>query len=248
MLPEMRCWKGGGNGAGKCSYRHAEGQWQSSAKWNFTLYSMEITYGHGQERNRKQRGLNKQILWTLKMPLPMDWKQNFHLGTVFCMNFHFDLAVQSLTMHLQNINHLCSYFALLIFMYAPYKSCRNNDVSNSETTKKQKSLGSTNQAVTDTAQQSSMRVPHSVPGCRAQRAPLTRVRGSLTPSSWSAAYLHDYFSSEHKILEAQCNFKNTFSSTTFRLNGKSKGKVTEPNLKLGTCALWFWAFCNLSPG
>lgn len=28
-----------------------------------------------------------------------------------------------------------------------------------------------------------------------------------------------------------------FSSTTFRLNGKSKGKVTEPNLKLGTCAL-----------
>lgn len=49
--------------------------------------------------------------------------------------FHFDLTVQSLTMHLQNINHLCSYFALLIFMYAPYKSCRNNDVSNSEITK-----------------------------------------------------------------------------------------------------------------
>lgn len=97
--------------------------------------------------------------------------------------FHFDLTVQSLTMHLQNINHLCSYFALLILMYAPYKSCRNNDVSNSETTKKQKSLGSTNQAVTDTAQQSSMRDPHSVPGCRAQRAPLTSVTGSLTPSS-----------------------------------------------------------------
>lgn len=93
--------------------------------------------------------------------------------------FHFDLTVQSLTVHLQNINHLCSYFALLIFTHAPYKSCRNNDVPDSETTKARNYwVVQTRWSLTHAPC-----VSHTAPGCRAQRAPLTSVRGCLTPSS-----------------------------------------------------------------
>lgn len=70
VLPEMRCWKGGeepitwsagmgrmiaGNWSNKEVRAVAE---QAGAKQNTTsLYSMEKSPGHGQERSRKQRGL-----------------------------------------------------------------------------------------------------------------------------------------------------------------------------------------------